>query len=71
MFMFSSHAHVAKSKKAYTIDDEHLKPCTIDICTEFFGKERATKIYKYLSISIDGHRSILENDIFSTYWFKE
>jgi len=36
--------HIAKSKKAYTIGEKLLKPCMIDIFTELFGSEYATKI---------------------------
>lgn len=36
--------YIAKSKKAYTIGEKLLKPCMIDICTELFGSEYATKI---------------------------
>jgi len=36
--------YIAKSKKAYTIGEELLKPCMIDICIELFGTEYVTLI---------------------------
>lgn len=35
---------VAKFKKSYTIGEQLLKPCMMDICTVLFGNEHVAKI---------------------------
>lgn len=52
VFVLGCHASNSyKSKKAYIIDEELLKPCMRNICTELFGNKYVTKI-KNIPISI-------------------
>lgn len=38
--------HIANLKIPYLIEEKLLKPCMIDICSEFFSNEHVTKIKK-------------------------
>lgn len=57
--------HIAKTKKAYTIGEEQLTFCMIDICTELFGYKYGTKIKNiHMSNNIISRRiNVIADDI--------